>query len=105
MKLGRECPSPGDAVPDGPAALGQDVRPVPPGVAVQDRLVARRLQHQRLLLLRPGRGCAATFVPDAGALAECGVRRVGLVALRPLYASRDLLRAVVVDKTLPAVCQ
>ena len=31
--------------------------------------------------------------------------RVGRVALRPLYASRDLRRAVVVDETLPAVCQ
>ena len=29
----------------------------------------------------------------------------GRVALRPLYASRDLRRAVVVDETLPAVCQ
>ena len=72
---------------------------------MQDGLVARRLQHQRLSLLRPGRGCAATCVPDAGALAECGVPWVGRVALRPLYASRYLRRAVVVDKTLPAVCQ
>ena len=105
MGLGRECPLPGGAVPDGPAAPGPDVRPVPPGVAVQDGLVARRLQHQRLPLLRPGRGCAATCVPDAGALAECGVPRVGRVALRPLCASRDMRRAVVVDKTFPAVCQ
>ena len=92
-------------MPDGPAALGQDVRPIPSGVAVQDGLVARRLQQQRFPLLRPGRGCAATRVPDAGALAECGVPQVGRVALRPLYALRDLRRAVVVDKTLPAVCQ
>ena len=64
-------------MPDGPAALGQDVRLVPPGVAVQDGLVARRLQHQRLPLLRPGRGCATIRVPDAGALAECHVPWVG----------------------------
>ena len=99
------CPLPVPAVPDGPAAPGQDVRPVPPGVAVQDGLVARRLQHRRLPLLRPRRGCAATCVPDAGALAECGVPRVGRVALRPLYASRDLRQAVLLDKTLPAICQ
>ena len=105
MGLWRECPLPGGAVPDGPAALGQNVRPVPPGVAVQDGLVARRLQHQRFPLLRPGRECAAICVPDAGALADGGVPRAGRVALRPLYASRDLRWAVVVDKTLPAVCQ
>ena len=103
--LGRECPLPGGAVPDGPAAPGQDVRLVPPGVAAQDGLVACRLQHQCLPLLRPGRGCAAARVPDAGAPAECGVTRVGRVALQPLYASRDLRRAGVVDETLPAVCQ
>ena len=72
---------------------------------MQDGLVARRLQQQRFPLLRPGRGCAATRVPDAGALAECGVPRVGRVALRPLYAPCDLRRGVVVDKTLPTVCQ
>ena len=92
-------------MPDSPAALGQDVRPVPPGVAVHDGLVARRLQHQRFPLLRPGRGCAATRVPDAAAPAQCCVPRVGRVALRPLYASRDLRRALVLDETLPAVCQ
>ena len=37
--------------------------------------------------------------------AEWGVPRVGCIALRPVYASRDLHRAVVVDKTLPAVRQ
>ena len=105
MGLGRECPLPGGAVPDSPAAPSQDVRPVPPGVAVQDGLVARRQQHQRLSLLRPGRRCAATCVPGAGAPPECGVPRVGRVALRPFYASRDLRRALVVDKALPAVCQ
>ena len=105
MGLGRGCPLPGGTVPDGPAALGQDVRPVPPGLAVQNGLVARCLQHQRLPLLRSGRGCAATRVPDAGALAGCGVPGVGRVGLHPLYASRDLRRAVMVDKTLPAVCQ
>ena len=105
MGLRRECPLPGNAVPDGPAALGQDLRPVPRGVAVQDNLVARGLQNQRLPLLRPGRGYAATCVPDAGALAECGVPRVGRVALRPLYASRVLRRALVLDRALPAVCQ
>ena len=105
MGLGRECPLPGGAVPDGPAAPGQDVRPVPPGMAVQDGLVACRLQHQCLPLLRPGRGCAAACVPDAGAPVECGVPRGGGVALRPLHASRDMRRAVVVDETLPAVCQ
>ena len=31
--------------------------------------------------------------------------RLGCIALRPLYASRNLRRAVVVDETLPAVCQ
>ena len=31
--------------------------------------------------------------------------QVGCIALRPLYASRDLRRDVVVDETLPAVCQ
>ena len=123
--MGRECPSPpffyvdqfeqssgpghnplpGAAAPDGPAALGQDVQPVPSSVAVQDGLVARRVQHQRFPLLRPGRGCAATRVPDAGALAECGVPRVGRVVLRPLYAPCDLRWAVEVDKILPAVCQ
>ena len=92
-------------MPDGPAAPGQDVRPVPSGVAVQDGLVACRLQHQCLPLLRPERGCAAASVPDAGAPAECGVPRLGRVALRPLHASRDLRRAVVVDETLPALCQ
>ena len=105
MGLGRECPLTRGAVPDGPAAPGQDVRTVSPGVAVQDGLVARCLQHQRLPLLWPGRGYAVACVPDAGALAELGVPQVGRVALRPLYASRDLRRAVVVDKTLPAVCQ
>ena len=72
---------------------------------MQDGLVARRLQYQCFPLLRPGRGCAATCVPDAGALAECGVPGVGRVALRPLYAPRDLRRAVVADKPLPTVCQ
>ena len=78
---------------------------LPPGVAVRDGLVARRLQHQRLPLLRPRRGWAATYVPDVAVPAACGVPRVARVALWPLYASRDLRRAVVVDKTLPAVCQ
>ena len=77
----------------------------PPAVAVQDGLVARRLQHQRFPLLRPGRGSAAICVPDAGALAECGVPRMGRGALRPLYAFSDLRQAVVVDETLPAICQ
>ena len=92
-------------MPDVPAAPGQNVRPVPSGVAVQDGLVARRLQHQGLPLLRPRRGCAVTRVPDAGALAERGSPRVGRVEPRSLYAARDLRRAVVVDKALPAVCQ
>ena len=105
MGLGQECPLPGGAAPDSPAAPGRDVRCVPSGVAVQDGLVACRLQHQCLPLLRPGRGCAAARVPDAGAPRECGVPLVGRVALRPLYASCDLRRAVVVDETLPAVCQ
>ena len=30
---------------------------------------------------------------------------MGRVALRPLYASRDLRRTVVIDETLPAICQ
>ena len=93
------------AVPDSPAAPGQDVRPVPSGVAVQDGLVACRLQHQCLPLLRPGRGCAVARIPDVGAPAECGVPRLGCIALRPLYASRNLRRAVVVDEALPAVRQ
>ena len=105
MGLGRECPLPGSAVPDGPAAPGQDVRPVSPGPAVQDGLVVRCLQHQRLPLLWPGRRYTVACVPDAGALAERAVPRVGRLALRPFYASRDLRRAVVVDKTVPAVCQ
>ena len=90
---------------DSPAARGQDVRPVPSGVAVQDGPVACHLQHQCLPLLRPGRGCAAARIPDAGAPAECGVPRVGCIALRPLYASRNLRRAVVVDEALPAIRQ
>ena len=44
-------------------------------------------------------------IPDAGAPAECAVPRVGCIALRPLYAFRDLRRAVVVDEALPAVRQ
>ena len=90
-------------MPDSPAASGQDVRPVPSGVAVQDVLVACRLQHQCLPLLRPGWGCAIVRIPDAGAPAECGVPQVWCIALRPLYASRNLRRAVVVDEALPAV--
>ena len=31
--------------------------------------------------------------------------QVGCIALRPLYASRNLRWAVVVDKALPAVCK
>ena len=92
-------------MPDSPAAPGQDVRPVPPGVAVQDGLVACRLQHQCLPLLRPERGCAIARIPDAGAPAECGTPRFWCIALRPLYASRNLRRAVVVDEALPAVRQ
>ena len=92
-------------MPDSQAAPGQDVRPVPSGVAVQDGLSACRLQHQCLPLLRPRRGCAAACIPDAGAPAECGVPRLGCIALRPLYASRNLRRAVVVYEALPAVCQ
>ena len=103
MGQGRECPLPGSAVPDSPAASGQDVRPVPLGVAVQDGLVACRLQHQCLPLLRPGWWCAIARIPDADAPAECGVPRVWGIALRPLYASRNLRRAVVVDEALPAV--
>ena len=49
--------------------------------------------------------CATARVPDAGALAERGVPRVRRVVLRPLYPTRDLRQAVVVDKTLPAVRQ
>ena len=75
------------------------------GVAVQDGLVACRLQHQCPPLLRPGRGCAAARIPDAGAPAECGVPWVGCIALLPLYASRNLRRAVVVDEAFPAVRQ
>ena len=67
--------------------------------------MASCLQHQCLPLLRTGRGCAAARVPDAGAPSECGVPQVGCIALRPLYASSDLRRVVVVDETLPAVCQ
>ena len=73
---GRECPLPSGAVPDRPSASGQDVRPVPSGVAVYDGLVSCRLQYQRLPLLRPGRGCAIARTPDAGAPAECGMPRV-----------------------------
>ena len=91
-------------MPDRPSASGQDVRPVPSGVAVYDGLVACRLQYQCLPLLRPGRGCAIARDPDAGAPAECGMPRVWCIALRPLYASRNLRRAVVVDEALPAVC-
>ena len=91
-------------MPDCPSASGQDVRPVPSGVAVYDGLVACRLQYQCLPLLRPGRGCAIARTPDAGAPAECGMPRVWCIALRPLYASRNLRRAVVVDEALPAVC-
>ena len=65
--------------------------------------VACCLQHQCLRLLRPGWGCAIARIPDAGAPAECGVPRVWCIALRPLYASRNLRRAVVVDEALPAV--
>ena len=90
-------------MPDSSAAPGQDVRPVLSGVAVQDGLVACRLQHQCLPLLRPGRGCAAARIPDAAAPAECGVPRVGCIALRPLYASRNLRWAVVVEEALPAI--
>ena len=82
----------------------QDVRPVPSGVAVYDGLVACRLQYQCLPLLRPGRGCAIARTPDAGAPAECGMPRVWCIALGPVYASRNLRRAVVVDEALPAVC-
>ena len=103
--MGRECPLSGGAGQDGSAAHGQDVQPVPSGVAVQDEQVACRLQRQCFALLRAGRECAATRVSDAGALAECGVPRVGCVALRPLYAPRDMRRAVVLDRTLPAVRQ
>ena len=81
------------------------MRPVPSGVAVQNGLVARRLQYQCFPLLRPGRGCAATCVPDVGSLAECGMPREERVTLQPLYAPRDLRWAVVVDKTLAAICQ
>ena len=48
--------------------------------------------------------CATACVPEADALRERGVPQVRRVALRPLYATRDLRRAVV-DKTLPAVRQ
>ena len=92
-------------MPVGPTAPGKDVRLVAPGVAVQDGLVARRLQHQCLPLLGSGGGCATACIPDAGPLAERGVPKVGRVTLRPLYATRDLRRAVVVDKTLPAIRQ
>ena len=92
-------------MPDSPAAPGQDVQPVPSGVAVQDGQVACGLQHQCLPLLRPGRGCAAVRIPDAGASAECGVPQVGCIALRPLYASRNLRWAGVVDEALAAVRQ
>ena len=95
---------PGGAVPDRPSASGQDVRPVPSGVAVYDGLVACRLQYQCLPLLRPGRGCAIARTQDAGAPAECGMPRVWCIALRPFYASRNLRRAVVVDEALSAVC-
>ena len=105
VDMGREGPLPGGAVPEGPTAPGQDLRPVAAGVAMQDGLVARRLQHQCPPLLGSGGGCATTCVPDTGALAERGVPRLGRIALRPLYATRDLRRAVVVDKTLPAVRQ
>ena len=73
-------------------------------VAVYDGFVACCLQYQCLPLLRPGRGCAIARTPDAGAPAECGMPRVWCIALRPLYASRNLRRAVVVDEALPAVC-
>ena len=100
---GGNAPLPGGAVPDSPAASGQDVCPVPSGVAVQDGLVACRLQHQCLPLLRPGWRCAIARTPDAGAPTECGMPRVWCFALWPLYASRNLRRAVVVDEALPAV--
>ena len=100
---GQESPLPGGAVPDSPSASGQDVRPVPSGVAVYDGLVACRLQHQCLPLLRPGWGCAIARTPDAGAPAESGMPRVWCIALRPLYASRNLHRAVVVDEALSPV--
>ena len=102
---GRECLLPGGAVPHSPAAPGQDVRPVPSGVDVPHGLVACRLQHQCLPLLRPGRGCAIARIPDAGAPVECGVPQVWCIALRPLYASCNLRRAVAVDEALPAVRQ
>ena len=102
---GGNAPLPGGAVPESPAAPSQDVRPVPSGVAAQDGLVACRLQHQCLPLLRLGTGGAAAHIPDAGAPAECGVPRVGCIASRPLYASGNLRRAVVVDKALPAIRQ
>ena len=91
-------------MPDRPSASGQDVRPVSSGVAVYDGLVACRLQYQCLPLLRPGRGCAIARTPDVGAPFECGMPRVCCIALRPLYASRNLRRAVLVDEALPAVC-
>ena len=56
-------------------------------------------------LVRPGRGCAAACIPDASAPEECGVQRVRCITLRPLDASCNLHRAVVVDKALPAVCK
>ena len=90
-------------MPDSPSASGQEVRPVPSGVALYDGLVACRLQHQCLALPRPGWRCAIARTPDAGAPAECGTPRVWCIALRPLYASRNLRRAVVVDEALPAV--
>ena len=81
------------------------MRPVASGVAPQDGLVARRLHHQGFPLLGSGKGCSAARVPDAGALTERGVPRVGRITLRPLYAAGDLRRAVVVDKAFPSVCQ
>ena len=48
---------------------------------------------------------AAACVPDAGALAERGVPQAGRVVLGPLYATRDLRWAVVVDKAFPNVRQ
>ena len=70
---------------------------------MQDRLVASRLHHHRLPMLRFGRGCSAVPLPDAAALTERGAPRVGRIALRPLDAAHDLRRAVLVNKGFPAV--
>ena len=64
-------------MPDRPSASGQDVRPVPSGVAMYDGLVACRLQYQCLPLLRPGR-------------LEVGIRRMSSDVLEIFSFTRSM---------------